>query len=308
MIDFIKKNYSRDILRYCICEEPSLFKTNVADREFVRIVSKILNYGTMDVNPRPHYSDGTPAHTISINHESCTFDLSNNEFPIITLRPIPFKSAIGELLWIYQDQSNKLDILKNKYNVSWWDNWDIGDGTIGACYGETVRRHDLMNKLLNGIKNDPDGRRHIISLWQEDDFNMKHGLKPCCFLTNWNVRHEEDGDYLDMCLYQRSADFAVGVMSNWVQYATFLHIVAYSLNYKPGKFTWFCANVQIYDRHVDQCIEMIKRPRITSTPTINITTTSHNFYDITMNDIKLVGYPLDKIKETNPQLNFPIGI
>ena len=309
MVDFIKDKYLEDIIRYAIIpNKPIMHCPNVADREFRRIISKILIDGTLDINPRPHYEDGTPAHTISINHESCTFDLSENEFPIITLRPIPFKSAIGELLWIYQDASNRLDVLKDKYNVSWWDSWDIGDGTIGACYGETVRRHDLMNKLLNRIKNDPDGRRHIISLWQEDDFNEKHGLKPCCFLTNWNIRHEKDGDYLDMCLYQRSADFVVGVMSNWVQYATFLCLVADSLNYKVGKFTWFCANVQIYDRHVEQCIELLKRKHILCNPYIAIDNPSHNFYDINMNNFKLVDYPLEEIKEINPQLKFPIGI
>ena len=104
----------------------------------MRIVLRILCDGVLDKNPRPHYEDGTPAHTISVNHEMATFDLEKNEFPIISLRPIPFKSAIGELLWIYQDQSNSLDLLKDKYGISWWDNWDIGDRTIGACYGETV--------------------------------------------------------------------------------------------------------------------------------------------------------------------------
>ena len=145
----------------------------------------------------------TPAHTISINHEICTYDLSKGELPIITLRPIASKSAIGALLWIYQDQSNNLDLLRDKYNVKWWDEWDIGNRTIGSCYGETVRKHDLMNKLLHGLKTDPDGRRHIMNLWQEEDFTRPHGLKPCAYQTVWNVRHGQDGnDYLDMCLFQ----------------------------------------------------------------------------------------------------------
>lgn len=282
---------------------------NKADYEFKRICMRILEEGTMDINPRPHYEDGTPAHTISVNHEMVTFDLSNvEETPILTLRPMPYKSAIKEILWIYQDASNNLNILRNKYGIKWWDEWDIGNGTIGACYGETVRRHNLMHNLLDGIKKDPDGRRHIISLWQDDDFKDPHGLKPCCFLTNWNIRHEEDGDYLDMCLYQRSADFAVGVMSNWIQYAAFLKMVARSLNYHPGKFTWFCDNVQIYNRHIDQCIELMKRKSILCLPLISIKPHIDDFYKITPEDIEIVDYPLERIKKENPQLKFPIGI
>lgn len=311
MVDFIKLKYGRDLNDPCIVNKIKAAYTNgsKADYEFKRILLKILKQGTLDKNPRPHYEDGSLAHTISINHEMVTFDLDKFEFPIITLRPIPFKSAIGELLWIYQDASNNLDLLKNKYNITWWDNWDIGDRTIGACYGETVRRHNLMNKLLEGLANDPDSRRHIISLWQEDDFKDPHGLKPCAFLTNWNVRHESWGDYLDMCLYQRSADFAVGVMSNWVQYATFMTLVASCLDLMRGRFTWFCDNVQIYDRHVDQCVEMLlHREPIYHRAFIHINDFDYNFYNIKRNNIILADYPFEEVKKKNPQIKFPIGI
>lgn len=309
MVDFIKEKYGKEIEDIERSSIPvKALGISRVDWRFMRIVLRILCDGVLDKNPRPHYEDGTPAHTISVNHEMATFDLEKNEFPIISLRPIPFKSAIGELLWIYQDQSNSLDLLKDKYGISWWDNWDIGDRTIGACYGETVRRHDLMNKLLEGLEKDPDSRRHIISLWQENDFKDPHGLKPCAFMTNWNVRHEEDGDRLDMCLYQRSADFAVGVMSNWVQYATFLVLVASCLDLIPGRFTWFCDNVQIYDRHVDQCMEMLRRESIYRKPFIHINNFDYDFYNIKRDDIILADYPLEEIKEKNPQIKFPIGI
>ena len=309
MVDFIKEKYEKEIEDIERSSIPvKALGISRVDWRFMRIVLRILCDGVLDKNPRPHYEDKMPAHTISVNHEMATFDLEKNEFPIISLRPIPFKSAIGELLWIYQDQSNSLDLLKDKYGISWWDNWDIGDRTIGACYGETVRRHDLMNRLLEGLEKDPDSRRHIISLWQEDDFKDPHGLKPCAFMTNWNVRHEEDGDRLDMCLYQRSADFAVGVMSNWVQYATFLVLVASCLDLIPGKFTWFCDNVQIYDRHVDQCMEMLRRESIYRKPFIHINNFDYDFYNIKRDDIILADYPLEEIKKKNPQIKFPIGI
>jgi thymidylate synthase len=112
-----------------------------------------------------------------------SYNLDKGEFPIITLRPVSFKKSIGEILWIYQDQSNDLNLLRDKYGISWWDSWSLPNRTIGSCYGETVRKHNLMNNLLDGLSNNPDGRRHIMNLWQEDDFKLPHGLKPCAYQT-----------------------------------------------------------------------------------------------------------------------------
>jgi len=273
------------------------------------LMRRILEEGCLDQNPRPHYADGTPAHTLSINHVMQSYDLSRGEFPIITLRPIAVKSAIGELLWIYQDQSNSLDLLRDKYGITWWDEWDIGDRTIGCCYGETVRRHDLMNALLEDIKKDPDGRRHIINMWQVEDFKLPHGLKPCAYQTVWNVRHAKDGtDYLDMCLFQRSSDYATAGCINQVQYAIFLALIARHFGYTPGKFTWFVDNIQIYDRHTEQVRQMLERESVECSPTVWINPDKTDFYDMTIDDIRVEGYPRELIREKNPQLTFPIGI
>ena len=253
------------------------------DQYTKEIIERILNEGCLDQNPRPKYSDGVPAHTLSVNHGMCTYDLTKGESPLITLRPIAVKSAIGELLWIYQDESNNLDVLKDKYGVTWWDEWDIGNRTIGACYGETVRRHTLVKDLLEGLKNDPDGRRHIINMWQVDDFKEEHGLKPCAYQTVWNVRHGRDGvDYLDMSLFQRSSDFLTAGCINQVQYLVFLYLVARHTGYTPGRFTWFYANIQIYDRHIKQAEEMLKREPIDCNPTIWLNPDKTNFYDFTV--------------------------
>ena len=282
---------------------------NRADEMFKDIGRRILEEGCMDINPRPRYADGTPAHTLSINHVMQSYDLSKGELPLITLRPIAIKSSIGELLWIYQDQSNSLDVLRDKYNVTWWDEWDIGDRTIGACYGETVRRHNLMNNLLNDIQNNPGGRRHIINMWQEDDFKDKHGLKPCAYQTVWNVRHGKDGkDYLDMCLFQRSSDYATAGIINQMQYVIFQMLVARHCGYEAGRFTWFVANIQIYDRHIEPIKEMLNRESVECSPRIEINPDKKNFYDITIDDVKITGYPREIIKEQNPQLKFDIGI
>ena len=273
------------------------------------ILQRILEEGCLDKDPRPKYADGTPAHTLSVNHGMCTYDITKGESPLITLRPIATKSAIGELLWIYQDESNDLELLKDKYGVTWWDEWDIGNRTIGSVYGETVRRHELVKNLLEGLKNNPDGRRHIICLWQEDDFKEKHGLKPCAFMTQWNVRHGQDGqDYLDMCLVQRSSDFATAGCINQVQYLVFQHLVARHLGMKVGRFSWFYNNIQIYDRHIEQAKELIRREGIECSPEIVLADDKSNFYDFTLEDIQIKGYPRKLIKEKNPQLKFDLGI
>lgn len=279
------------------------------------IIDDILQRGTFDNNPRPKYSDGMTAHTLSLNsgrttNGIMTYDISKGESPLITLRPIAVKSSVGELLWIYQDESNDLDLLKDKYGITWWDEWEVEDTrTIGTTYGETVRRHHSVEELLVSLENDPDSRRHIISLWQTDDFKEPHGLKPCAYLTTFNVRHEWDGkDYLDMSLKQRSSDFLTAGCINQVQYLVFQHLIARHLGIEVGQFTWQYDNIQIYDRHIDQAIELMNREPIDCNPKIVINEDKTNFYDITKDDVKIVDYPLQKIKKKNPQLKFDLGI
>lgn len=270
-----------------------------ADKYMKESINNILNNGFKDINPRPHYKDGAPAHTLSVNGVIHKYDISMNEFPITTLRPIYFKKAIGEILWIYQDESNDLNLLKEKYGVTWWDSWDIGDRTIGACYGETVRRHNLVHKLLDGIINDPYGRRHIINLWQEEDFKDKHGLKPCCYQTQFLVR----GEYIDMILYQRSADWLTAGNINQIQYVAFMMMVARHCGYKPGVFTHMIANQQIYDRHIKNAKEMLRRAPIECKPILALNPDKKDFYSITINDFILSGY-----ESCKPQLEFELGV
>ena len=287
------------------CDTLPITKGDIYMKE---LINRVLDHGSKDINPRPKYKDGTPAHTISINHVFHTYDISKGESPFITLRPIAIKSAIGELLWIYQDMSNDLDVLKNKYNVTWWDSWDIGDRTIGCCYGETVRRHKLLTNLLNGLITNPDGRRHIMELWQEDDFKNPHGLKPCCHETNFSVRHKQDGDYLDMILMIRSSDSLTALCINEIQYEVLLHLVARHCGFKVGVFSSIITNAQIYDRHIENAKEMLNRESISCSPKIWLNPDKKNFFDFTVDDIKLINVPKDIIVERNPQLKFELGI
>lgn len=293
----------------CACDQT---EANVAgtkgDQYTKEIVARILDEGTMNKWPSSTYDDGKPAHTIGVNHAMTTYDLTKGEMPLITLRPIAVKYAIGELLWIYQDQSNDLGLLKDKYGITWWDEWDIGDHTIGAVYGETIRRHNMVHELIDGIKNDPDGRRHIINMWQVDDFKDKHGHKPCAYQTAWNVRHGKDGvDYLDMCLYQRSSDFMAAGCINQVQYLVFLHLIARHCGYVPGRFSWFVQNIHIYDRHIELAKALAERQPVACQPEIWLNPEKKDFFDFTVDDIKIKGYPRKEIAEQNPQMRFDLG-
>ena len=196
----------------------------------------------------------------------------------------------------------------HEMGVTWWDEWDIGDGTIGQRYGATVSRYDLINNLIKDIENDPYGRRKIVSLWQEQDLHETPGLAPCAFLTIWNVR----GRYLDMMLVQRSGDMLTasgpgGI--NEVQYAALLMMIARHTGYYPGVFTHVVANEQIYDRHLDAAEELLTRAQAPETdvvyaiPNMILNTDKYDFYDFTIDDFNLWNYSPMK-----PQLKLELGI
>lgn len=290
-----------------------------ADIYMAHTIRDILVNGYKDENPRPKYTDGTPAYTYSINHQFRSYDLSNGNFPICTLRPIAWKTGIKEIFTIYQHPTNEIAKMEDM-GVTWWNDWDIGDGTIGQRYGATVSRYDLINNLIKDIQNDPYGRRKVVSLWQETDLHETPGLAPCAFLTIWNVR----GKYLDMALIQRSGDLLTasgpgGI--NEVQYAALLMMIARHTGYEPGVFSHFVANEQIYDRHLDVAKEMLKRyeelhvdefidnfslfnkTNLNNRPKIILNSDKTNFYDFTIDDFSIVGY-----EPTKPQLKLELGI
>lgn len=276
-----------------------------ADKYLKRDIKNILLNGYKDENPRPKYKDGVPAYTYFVTHNIRTYDMSKGEFPICTLRPIAWKNAIKEVLWIFQDKSNSLELLEDKYGIKWWRDWESKDipNTIGCRYGHTVSQYDLFNKrVLEDIKNDPYGRYHICNLWQEDEFLRSDGLKPCAYETIWTVH----GDYLDMFLNQRSGDMLVASGAggvNEVQYAALLIMVARHTGYKPRKFTHSVINEQIYDRHIKNANELLTRVPANQKPMLTLKSNKTDFYDITIDDFMLTEYtPL------KPQLQFELGI
>ena len=134
-----------------------------ADAYLYSDILSILDNGNKDKNPRPKYQDGTPAYTLSVNHNFRTYDIANGQFPICTLRKQAWKTSIKEILAIYQKQTTNIEEL-HEIGIHWWDSWDIGDGTIGNRYGYTVKQYGLIDKLINDIKTNPYGRRHVMNL------------------------------------------------------------------------------------------------------------------------------------------------
>lgn len=275
----------------------------IADKNFKELCKNILesNNTTLGEKVRPKYADGTPSHTCFVNQVFEKYDLSKGELPILTLRQVAWKSGIKEILWIYQDQSNNLDLLKDKYNITWWDSWDLGDRTIGQRYGATVKKYDLMNKLLDGLKNQPYGRRHIINLYQEADLLATKGLHPCAMETQWTVR----GNFLDMTLIQRSSDVPVANAINKIQYVALMMMVARHVGLEVGVFCHYVNNAHIYDRHIEQVEELLSRDSQEDSELVRLVLNPEktNFYDFTIDDFTLENY--NPIK---PNLKFEMAI
>ena len=186
------------------------------------------------------------------------------------------------------------------------------NGWKDYTYWETEDRKTLkrINNLIKDIQTDPYGRRKIVNLWQESDLRETSGLAPCAFLTIWNVR----GEYLDMCMVQRSGDMLTasgGGMVNEVQYAALLMMIARHTGYKPGVFTHFVANEQIYDRHKGAAAELTLRfsklcsvkESDSTNPKLILNPDKTNFYDFTIDDFEMMDYnPL------KPQIKLELGI
>lgn len=276
-----------------------------ADTIFKEYIRKIMEEGVWSEQARPKYKDGRTANSKYITGAFMEFDLAKGEFPITTLRPIAIKSAIKEMLWIYQDQSNSLDLLEDKYNVHYWNNWEVGDSrTIGQRYGAVVKKHDLTNKILKQLEANPWNRRNIISLWDYDAFEETDGLLPCAFQTMFDVRRVDEEIYLDATLTQRSNDMLVAHHINAMQYVALQMMIAKHFGWKVGKFFYFINNLHIYDNQFEQAEELLRREPSDCQPHLVLNVPDGtNFFDIKPEDFELVDY--DPVK---PQLKFDLAI
>jgi thymidylate synthase len=273
-----------------------------ADEYYIQNLVKIVSEGTFDENPRPKYADGQPGHSRFVTQVFEEYDLSKGEFPITTLRNTAIKTGIKEVLWIYQRQTNSLSIARDM-GINWWDEWNIGDDTIGQRYGATIKRYNLIDKLLKSLKEDPFSRRHIINMYQESDMSETKGLHPCAYETMWSVRKIDNDFYLDLTLNQRSNDYIMAGYINKVQYVALQMMIASHLGYKIGKFCHFVQNLHVYDRHFDALNEILDRKPTGKQPRIELTS-NKSFYDFTVDDFKIVDG--DGIKKIESKLEIAI--
>ncbi|MFC2401271.1 MAG: thymidylate synthase [Streptococcus sobrinus] len=276
-----------------------------ADAIFKANIEKIMKEGVMSEQARPKYKNGQTANSKYITGSFAEYDLAKGEFPITTLRPIPIKSAIKEIFWIYQDQSNDLGLLNDKYKVKYWNDWEVGKtGTIGQRYGAVVKKHDIINKLLKQLKENPWNRRNVISLWDYDAFEESEGLLPCAFQTMFDVRRVDGDIYLDATLSQRSNDMLVAHHINAMQYVALQMMIAKHFGWKVGKFFYFVNNLHIYDNQFDQAEELLKRTPSDKEPRLVLNVPDGtNFFDIKPEDFELLDY-----EPVKPQLKFDLAI
>lgn len=267
---------------------------SIADQIFINTCRDILDNGISDEDlpVRPHWLDGTPAHTIKKFCIVNRYDLSK-EFPIITLRRTAFKPAIDEILWIWQKKSNNVHDL----NSHIWDSWADETGSIGKAYGYQLGvksiypegEFDQVDRVLFDLKNNPSSRRILTNIYNFQDLHEMH-LYPCAYSMTFNVT----GNKLNGILNQRSQDTLTANNWNVVQYAVLLHMFAQVSGLEVGEFVHVISDAHIYDRHVPIVEEILKNPQYPA-PTFKMNKDVKNFYDFTVDDFELVDYNYTKL-------------
>lgn len=267
---------------------------SIADTIFINTCRDILDNGISDegLDVRPKWEDGTPAHTIKKFCIVNRYDLSK-EFPIITLRRTAFKSAIDEILWIWQKKSNNV----NELNSHIWDSWADESGSIGKAYGYQLGiKHkykegefDQVDRVLYDLKHNPQSRRIMTNIYNFQDLNEMH-LYPCAYSMTFNVT----GNKLNGILNQRSQDTLTANNWNVVQYAVLLHMFAQVSDLEVGELVHVISDAHIYDRHVPIVEEILNNPQYPA-PKFVMNKDIKNFYDFTVDDFKLEDYQYSKL-------------
>ena len=260
-----------------------------ADIRFIENCRDILENGVWDTDRevRPHWEDGTPAHTIKKFGIVNRYDLQK-EFPILTLRRTYWKTAVDELLWIWQKKSNNVHDL----NAHVWDQWADETGSIGKAYGYQlgVKHHypegdmDQVDRVLYDLKHNPASRRIMTNIYTFADLSEMH-LYPCAYSMTFNI----SGNVLNAILNQRSQDMLAANNWNVVQYAVLVHMFAQVSGLVPGELVHVIADAHIYDRHVPVIEKMLKQTP-TEAPKFSVDPSVTDFYAFTRDSFKLEGY------------------
>jgi thymidylate synthase len=260
-----------------------------ADTVFIQNCKDILKTGLWDTdqNVRPHWEDGVPAHTVKKFGIVNRYDLQK-EFPILTVRKMFFKSAVDELLWIWQKKSNDIRLLSSHV----WDAWADENGTIGKAYGYQLGvKHkypegefDQVDRVLYDLRHNPASRRIMTNLYNHHDLS-EMALYPCAYSMTFNV----SGKVLNGILNQRSQDMLTANGWNVMQYAALLCMMAQVSGFVAGELVHVIADAHIYDRHVPIVEEIVSRTPFDA-PKLHIDPDITDFYAFTKDSFKLEGY------------------
>ncbi|WJM64455.1 thymidylate synthase [Bacillus velezensis] len=263
------------------------------DKQYNTIINDIINNGVSDeeFDVRTKWdTDGAPAHTLSVISKQMRFD--NSEVPILTTKKVAWKTAIKELLWIWQLKSNNVNEL-NKMGVHIWDQWKQDDGTIGNAYGYQLGKKnrmlngekvDQVDYLLHQLKNNPSSRRHITMLWNPDELDSM-SLTPCVYETQWYVKQGK----LHLEVRARSNDMALGNPFNVFQYNVLQRMIAQVTGYELGEYIFNIGDCHVYTRHIDNLKIQMDREQYEA-PELWINPDVKDFYDFTIDDFKLINY------------------
>ncbi len=271
---------------------------SLADELFIQNCRDIIENGISDEgqNVRPHWDDGTPAHTIKKFCIVNRYDLQK-EFPLMTLRRVYYRSAIDEILWIYQKKSNRIEELSSHV----WDAWADENGTIGKAYGYQLGvKHkykegefDQVDKVLYDLKHDPASRRIMTNMYNHADLHAM-GLAPCAYSMTFNV----SGNKLNGILNQRSQDMLTANNWNVCQYAALLTMFAKASGLEAGELVHVIADAHIYDRHVDIVKKMIEKKPFPAPKMV--VEDIRDFYQFTKNSFTALDYQYHEFTDKIP--------
>ncbi len=260
-----------------------------ADEVFIQNCKEILEHGVWDTDRpvRPRWEDGTPAHTIKLFGVVNRYDL-RKEFPILTVRRQYLKSAVDELLWIWQKKSNNIHDLGSHV----WDEWADETGSIGKAYGYQlgVKHHypdgefDQVDRALYDLRHNPASRRILVNMYNHHDLS-EMALAPCCYSVTFNV----SGNTLNAILNQRSQDMLTANGWNVMQYAVLLKMFAQVSGLEAGELVHVIADAHIYDRHVELVKELMQRAPYAA-PEFVLDPAVTDFYAFTKSSVSLKGY------------------
>lgn len=272
---------------------------SLADKIFIDTCKDILQNGFWDteLDVRPRWEDGAPAHTVKKFGVVNRYDLSK-EFPAQTIRKTFIRSAVDELLWIWQKKSNNINDLGSHV----WDSWADENGSIGKAYGYQlgVKHHyregdmDQVDRVLYDLKHNPQSRRIITNIYVHQDLN-EMALYPCAYSMTFNT----SGNKLNAILNQRSQDMLAANAWNVAQYAALVHMMAQVSGLEAGEFVHVIADAHIYDRHVPIIEELISRDPYDA-PEFVMNKSITDFYEFTKNDFSLENYKYHDFSEKIP--------